>query len=304
LAERDLAQARKIDPRNPEADYLSGVVCQRWQRSQEAFDYYRSASEKQPNELAYVMAQAETLVAMGRSEEALSLLQAKVVYFEYSATIRDAVGQLLMQKEKFKEAAEILHQASILATDDNTIREHLAMAQFRAKQYRDASDVLARLIRDDKYAKRSDLYLALGECLLKTNRAREARETFEAASQFDTTNAAIWMGLGKAALQLNDVRRAEMSIKRSLFIEPASSEGHLLLGYVRLRQGKLEESLSAFRKANALDSSDTVSLCMVGYALEKLGKNAEALRCYAQALKIKPGDEMATKLMAEVQLNQ
>ncbi len=33
-------------------------------------------------------------------------------------------------------------------------------------------------------------------------------------------------------------------------------------------------------------------------------KPREALACYAQALKLKPRDEMATRLMADVQLNQ
>ena len=40
------------------------------------------------------------------------------------------------------------------------------------------------------------------------------------------------------------------------------------------------------------------------YVLEKMGHNDEALRCYAQALKLKPNDDFATRLMAEVQLNQ
>jgi Flp pilus assembly protein TadD len=304
LADKELVQARRLDPKSAEADYLSGVVCQRWQRTQEAYDYYRSASGKQSGELAYLMAQAEMLVAMGRADEALDLLQAKVVYFEYSATIRDAVGQLLMQKGKFAQAVDVLRQASILASDDDTVREHLALAHFQNKQYRDAADVLVRLVHDDKYLKRADLYLALGECQMQLNKPREARDSFDTASQLSPNQAPAWVGLGKAAIGVNDLRRAEMALKRSLAIEPASSEGNLLLGYVRLRQGKFDEALAAFRKSNALDTGDTVSLCMVGYVLEKMGRNDEALRCYAQALKLKPNDDFATRLMAEVQLNQ
>ena len=304
LADKELVQARRLDPKNAEADYLSGVVCQRWQRGQEAFDYYRSASEKQPSELAYVMAQAEMLVALNRSDEATALLQGKIVFFEYSSAIRDAVGQLLMAKGKYQQAVEVLHQASVLASDDANVREHLAVAYFKNKQYREASEVLARLVKDDRFLKRADLYLALGESQLNMSKPRDARETFEIATQVNPNNAACWVGLGKAALQLNDLRRAELALKRSLTVEPASSEANLLLGYVRLRQDKLEDALGSFRKANALDSADTVSLCMVGYVLEKLGRNDEALRNYAAALKIKPGDELATRLMADVELNR
>jgi tetratricopeptide (TPR) repeat protein len=302
-ADKELIQARRLDPKSAEADYLSGVVCQRWQRTQEALDYYRSASEKQSGELAYQMAQAEMLVALGRSDDALALLQSKVVYFEYSAAIRDAVGQLLMQKGKYDKAAEVLRQASILANDDDTIREHLALALFQNKQYRDAIDILNRLVHVDKYAKRADLYLALGECQMQINKPRDARDSFDTATQISPNAAHAWLGLGKSALAVNDLRRADIALKRCLSVDPASSECNLLLGYVRMRESKYEEALAAFRKAHALDDTDTVSLCMVGYTLEKLGKNDEAVRCYAKALKIKPGDDFATRLMAEVEVN-
>jgi tetratricopeptide (TPR) repeat protein len=304
LADKELTLARRLDPRNAEADYLAGAVCQRWQKFQEAQDFYRSAGEKQPGELAYLLAQAEALVLLNRADEALALLQNRVVFFESSATIRDAVGQLLMQKGKYDQAVDLFRQASVLATDDNSIREHLALAQVRTKQYRDAANVLERLLKDQRYAKRADLYLALGECQLNTNRAREARDTFETASQINPNQASIWMSLGKAALQLNDLRRAELALKRSIAIEPASSEANLLIGYVRLRQNKRAEALASFRKASALDPNDTVSLCMIGYVLEKAGKSREALNFYAQALKLKPQDEMATRLMADIQLNR
>jgi tetratricopeptide (TPR) repeat protein len=304
LADKELVLARRLDPKNAEADYLGGVICQRWQRFQEAHDFYRSAAEKQPGELAFLLAQSEALVLLNRHDEALALLQARVVYFESSATIRDAVGQLLMQKGKYDQAVDMFRQASTLATDDNAIREHLALAQVRTRQYREAADVLARVLKDERSAKRADLYLALGECQLNTNRPRDARETFETAAQLNPNNPAVFMALGKAALQLNDHRRAEIALKRSLAIDPASSEANLLIGYVRLRQNKRGEALASFRKASALDPNDTVSLCMIGYVLEKSGKSREALNFYAPALKLRPNDEMATRLMADQQINQ
>jgi tetratricopeptide (TPR) repeat protein len=304
LADAELLRARKLDPRSAEADYLSGVVCQRWQRAQEAHDYYRSAAEKQPNELAYLLAQAEMLVTLNKPDEAMALLQAKVVYFEYSGTIRDAVGQLYMQKREYGRAVDVLRQASILATDDPAIREHLAVACYHAKQYKEAAEVLGRLVKDDRYATRGDLYVLLGECQLNLSKAREARDAFETATQLSPNLWTAWGGFGKAALRNGDLRRAEIALRRALSIEPASSETNLLLGYVRLKQDKLDDALAAFRKSSALDPSDTVSLCMVGYVLEKQGKGREALDQYGKALRLKPNDDLATKLMAEIQFDK
>src|SRR5690606_39938302 len=66
LAQKFCDQARKLDEKNAEADYLSGVIYQRWQRPETSLAYYTSATEKAPSELPYLMARSEMLV---RSEE-------------------------------------------------------------------------------------------------------------------------------------------------------------------------------------------------------------------------------------------
>ena len=300
LAEKELERARTAAPANAEADYLSGVVYQRWQRTQTACEFYTSASEKAPAELAYLLARAEMLVAMDRTPEALSLLQAKVVYFEHSGAIRDAVGQLLVQQGEYAEAAAMLREASILSEDDQTIREHLGLALFYAKNFAGAQDVLDRLVQQEGYTERFDLLLALGDCQMHTGRLREARSNFETAARLKPESAAAWRALGQAAIAADDLKRAEISIRRALALDEQAGQGHLLLGYVRLKQNRLAEALEAFRRANHLDGTDTVSLCMIGYTFEKAGDGRRAVAYYQQALRMRPGDELAARLLAGV----
>lgn len=300
MAEKELAIAREADPKEAEADYLSGVVCQRWQKPEAAYEFYSTAVEKAPNELPYCLAKAEMLVAMDRSNEALALLQEKVTFFEHSAVIRDATGQLLVQAGRYADGVEMLRQASILATDDLLIREHLAMAQYLNKQYHEASDQFTRLLKDKKNEKRSDLYLAQGECELALGKCSEARGSFEIASRLNPSSVQAWTGIAKAALQVNDTRRADLALKRAVALDGNSAETQLLLGYLRLKEQKLNDALQAFRKAAELDRTDTVSLCMIGYVLEKAGQPEKAMQYYGRALKLKPNDEMAKGLMASV----
>ena len=300
LAEQELTLARKYNPNDPEPYYLSGVVYQRWQKPQVAYDFYHQASGKAPAELSYVLAESEMLVALDRSPEALTLLQGKVVYFEHSGAIRDVVGQLLMQAGRYKEAAASFREASILAEDDQGIRERLASALFHSNEYREAAEILARLVQQDGFTKRVDLFTMLGECQLALGKPRDARYSFESASNLDQYSAHIWQCLGRAALETGDIRRAEMSLARSIKLDATVAEAHLLLGYAQLRQDRPAEALAEFEKANTLEPRDTVSLCMVGYALQKMGRSDEAFQTYAKALKIHPGDEMARTLMADV----
>ena len=75
----------------------------------------------------------------------LQLLQAKVVFFEHSAGIRDAVARLLLSKQRYKEAADLFRQATILTPEEPSFREGLGLAQYYAKQYKEAANTL-RLI--------------------------------------------------------------------------------------------------------------------------------------------------------------
>jgi tetratricopeptide (TPR) repeat protein len=304
LAENELRLARQFNPKNPEADYLSGVVYQRWEKPDVAYEFYSHACDKAPAELSYLMAKAEMLVAMDRAPEALKLLQERVIYFEHSATIRDAVGQLLVGDKQYARAVDVLRQASVLTPDDLMIREHLALAQYYAKQYDEAATTLTKLLKEERFEKRSDLWATLGECQSQTGKFRDARDSFEAATKIDPSSASLWLGFGKSALQYGDLRRAELALKKADSIDPSSTEVSLLTGYLRLRQERLPEALTAFRKASSVDNADTLSLCMTGYVLQKMGRTDEAIQYYGKALTRNPKDELANKLMTAVQVHE
>lgn len=302
-AENELKLARQHAPADGEAFYLSGVIYQRWQKPEAAFEFYKGASERSPAEISYLLAQAEMLVAMDRRGEALALLTEKVNYFEHSGVIRDAVGQLLMQSGRHGDAVAMFRQACILAEDDQGVRERLGLALYHNKNYRECADVLGKLVADEAYQTRADLFTVLGESQLQLGKSRDARYSFETASTLDPYSAPIWRGLGRAALEQGDLKRAELSLTRSVKLDPAPAETHLLIGYTRLRQNRLPEALTSFQTAHATDRRDTVSLCMIGYAYAKMGRQAEALQYYGKALSIRPGDDLATQLMAGVNLN-
>jgi cytochrome c-type biogenesis protein CcmH/NrfG len=210
------------------------------------------------------------------------------------------IGQLLVDDGQFAQAVESLRQASVLAPEDLGIREHLAMALLYNKQPREASDIFARLLKEEPQSIRPELWIALGQCQLETNRVSDARSSFDKATQLDASSAVAWRNLAKATLELGDTRRAEIVLRKAMTIQSENSECHLMLGYIRLRQERLNDALVEFQSASLLDRNDTLSLCMIGHVLEKMGKQTEALKYYARALKIEPDDKLAAKLMASV----
>ena len=220
VAQQDLGRAMEFAPAKAEPYYLRGVINQRWQKLEAASTDYQLASEKAPSELAYVLARAETLVAMDRPKEALALLQEKMPYFENNPVIRDAAGQLFMQQNRYSEAVDLFRQAGMLATDDIGLKERLAKAMLFNNQHREAAEMLSRLTRDERNAGRADLYIMLGEACMQSDRPSEARAAFETATVNNPSNALGWQGLGKVALNGNDLRRAEIAIRKSVALDP------------------------------------------------------------------------------------
>src|SRR5437763_1809102 len=83
-----------------------------------------------------------------------------------------------------------------------------ALAKFLSQQYRDAADVLARLVTDEKYAKRGDLYLALGECQMQLGNPAQARTSLDTASELMPAAPEVWLSLAKCSIASADFRRA------------------------------------------------------------------------------------------------
>jgi tetratricopeptide (TPR) repeat protein len=300
FADAELNAARAITPKLPEADYLSGVIYQRWQQPAKALIFYQHASEEAPDELAYLMAKSETLVSLNRQDEALAILDERADHFEHNPVIHDAMGMILLQQNKLDKAVETFRWALILAPDDVTIREHLSMALFQFKRYGEAAMNLERLVKDDSLAKRADLHLTLAECDVELNRPAEARISAQTAVDLDPSSSAAWLTLAKISLQLGDIRQAEVGVGKALAMEPTSSQAYLLKGYLRLKSNDFVAALEAFKQATQFDQKDTTSLCMTGYVLQKMSRSREAADYYKQALKLDPHDAMATQFMANI----
>ena len=234
----------------------------------------------------------------------VALLQEKVNYFENSPAIRDAYGQLLVQAGRYGDAVDMFRQASVLAEDDLTLRERFGLALYYDKQYVEAADVLGKLLEKDDFKDRADLLAALGQAQLQTGKPRDARRSFETATEKDPSSSKIWLGLARAAMEANDFKRSELALRKAHSLEPKASEAYLLHGYLRIKQDRMKDALVSFERASSLDPTDTVSVCMIGYVYEKTGRQDKAMEYYGKALKIKPNDPLASRLMAGIDLHE
>ncbi|HQY88693.1 MAG TPA: tetratricopeptide repeat protein, partial [Tepidisphaeraceae bacterium] len=283
-----------------EVEYLKGIVAQHWMKLDEALRHYNEASALKPEDLAYLLAQAETLVLLGREDDAMRVLIDRSTYFEHSAPIRDAIGQLYEQRGQMAEAVEYFRQASVLDPEDDAIRERLALAFYRVNRHRDALSQLNRLLAKPELAARADLQVLAGECRFNQSQTVEARDAFEAAARSDSSLVEAWQGVARSSLALNDVRRASLALKKASAVDPDNASTWLLIGYTKMREGDTAGAFESFGRAATLDSSDPVAVTMMGLLFQRNGMTDRAINLYGRALAISPKDELAQKLMADV----
>ena len=91
------------------------------------------------------MATAETLVSLGRMEEALTLCTHHWSDFERNSTLRAVAGHIYTLLGRYEEAADAYVEATSLSPEDDLLATTLASALVKSERHTEARVVLERL---------------------------------------------------------------------------------------------------------------------------------------------------------------
>ncbi len=295
-----IKRATELDPNYADAYYRMGVILQRWQRYEPAYQAYTKAYENEPDNVNGLLASAEMLVAMDRTEEAIAKLEDKLTYFEHNAAIRVSVARMYMMNHDNDRALRMFREAQLLAPEDMTLLEHLALAEYSAQNYSEAIYYLGKLTELPQFKHRRDLRTALGDCYQATSNHKKARLLFLELTQQRPTDIDAWVRLGQAAWIVGDDTRLGMAARQVTSLAPDRYEGQLLTGMAHVRAGRSDQALVSFQRASALAPDSALPHIMRGMTLEKSGQMELAGQAYGVALRVDPQDARAQRLMAGV----
>ena len=296
-----MVTAIETDPEHAPAHYQLGVINQRWQKYDVALNNYRLASQYDPESVSGLIAEAEMLVKLNRDDEALKRLSRKLVYFDHNAAIRVSIGRICLMRGEMDRAVSMFNEAHLLAPEDPTVLQHLAMAEYSDKRYGEAIYHLQQLLETEGYETRRDLRTALGDCYQATGKSKEARLLFLSLTDEDPTDVNAWVKLGQAAWIVGDERRLRQSAQQINALAPDRFEGYLLAGMVMRNDGKNVEAIALFERASGLSPDSSLPHILRGMTLEDAGQITEAGSAYAAALRIDPTDQRAKRLLAGVE---
>ncbi len=296
-----MKHAIELEPQHAQAHYQLGVIQQRWQQYDQALESYKLAFKYDPENVFGLIALSEMLVKLNRADEALYHLQSKLTYYDHNAAIRVSIARISLMRQDLDRAEQMYQEAHLLAPEDPTVLEHLAMAEYSAKRYGEAIYHLRQLQETPGYENRRDIRMALGDCYQATGKAKEARLIFLDLTRENPQDIDSWVKLGQAAWIVGDDVRLRASARQITSLAPDRFEGYLLAGMVMRKDSKPAEAIRLFERASRLSPDSSLPHILRGMTLEDAGQLRDAGDAYAAALRIDPNDQRARRLLAGIE---
>ncbi|MFO0832648.1 MAG: tetratricopeptide repeat protein [Phycisphaerales bacterium] len=302
-AQASFAKAKEIDPAEVEAYYYSGILSERITLREEALENYRKANELDPEKVQYPIAAADMMIELGRVDEAEQYLLQQQVQLHHTAGVQQMLGKISVLRGDNVQAEKFFTEARILASDETSVLEDLARAQFNLAKWGEAESNLARLLRSPEYTDRRDLAHMRAKCLNNLNRNAEARDLLVTLTKGDIGQADVeaWISLGQVAYTLGDWSRVRQSFVRTISLAPERPEGYILRGLHQRRTNDLKGAEQSFRKAIDISPS-AENYIILGLVYQKMHNEPAAKTCFAKASALDPKDEVARQLVQDPSL--
>lgn len=266
-AREAIDHALVLSGRDAETEYLAGIVAQRYGELDAALTHYLSASSLASDVPEYVLAVAETYVALDEPAAGLDFLEPRIDDFDGFIPLRMLAANIC-QSLNLKTAA-VEHCLAAIGRDDrnDTTDIEAAMIFQWADQFAE-SIALLRPIVDRSWPENGDLSLeqenrhgpgnrgaavTLARAYLGTRQWPAAMGVLKLLMADDKSDINAWCLYCRAALSAGDLDSAWEAIDVFNRHNPPTPETCLLQAYVAHRRGDREATRRAATEALKLD---------------------------------------------------
>ncbi len=245
------ARVETLDPTNADLFYGRAIVFERIGQIQQAHDSYVHAVELAPNAIHYRLAVAESLIDLGRIDDARTMLTGEGGEDELVPGFRQLLGHIAFMTGQTDEALQFFTEAVLLDANDPVLREDLCRAQISAHRFAEAESTLRGLSSQAYYKQRRDLRYLHASCLIELDRPVEARAillelTTGAAG---TNDIEAWIRIVDVAVLLRDDHLLRTAARHLMTSAPRRAEGFLAQAYWQRGQGDLDGALHSAEQA-------------------------------------------------------
>jgi arylsulfatase A-like enzyme len=273
-------RALSINPRAvaPRAQVAQTLL--RLGRHQEAFEAFKALVEQFPKDEGYRVGMLRSLSGAGRNSEALELAREEVESVPDSGRLHANAGVLLMTAGKAADAEKEFRKALGLAPDDVGARLGLAKSLAALGKTEEAAGAYADVIKAGRRSAQAQEaareVMPLADRLASAGRLEAARRAYIAAHEAGVSSEASYLNLALVFRRLGPPAAVLATLEEGIQAHPASPDLRYRAGRVLLDAGKGAQAEAQLRKALELDAGRADARLYLALALQASGKKAEA----------------------------
>jgi tetratricopeptide (TPR) repeat protein len=297
-------------------DYLQKARgCVDRQEWQEACELCKQVLALEPKNVEAYKLLANSFRELGKLQEAMQSYRKALSLQPENAELCRQFGDLLAQQQEWEAVVSAYRRAVELDPKLPGMETRLAHA-FReraqldltaaASFYNLAIQSNASQIQTDRHfleihPDRPDIYLTLGDTLVKQKRPDEAILIYQTTMNRFPENPEIYLHLGKAMAAKNDRVGAMAAYRRAIAIDPNHYWSHHHLGDILAEQGKLPEAIASYHRAIETNPSPSFwHYHNLGTVQGYYGEWEEAIVSYDKAIELNPNYSWSHKNLGDI----
>jgi len=285
-AEQIYRQILAVEPNQPDALHLLGVIAHQAGRNEVAVEYIGRAITLQGSVAAFHNNLAEAYRALHRISDAIACYRRAVELKPDYVDAHNNLGVALMDQGKPDEAAACYHHALALKPDYAIAHNNLGITLKDQGKLDEAVACYRRAVElNPDYA---EAHYNLGLALRDEKNLEEVIACYRRAVALKPDYAMAHNNLGVALMDQGKPDEAAACYHRALALKPDYAMAHSNLGNTLTMRGKLDDAVACYRRAVAVKPDYAEGHHNLGNALRELGKLEEAAACYHRALALKP----------------
>jgi len=274
-----LGLLNSLSSTNPEpkgAEYLRGLVLYQKSNFHDAASAFAKAVEQDPSDLEAMKMEGASLFRMGRSAEAIPLLEkAKSASQRLNVDPEYVLGLCYIDTNRFDDARHAF--ATQYDFPPDSAQAYLLEGRLLIRRgYLPPAEKATFKALELK----SDLPLAhlqLGQIALARNDLLEAIAQFTSERNLNPMFGTVYDRLGDAYLRSGDYANAQKSLDRAVLLEPTLNIPYILLGKVMLEQDDALMATMYLKHAIDIDDKNSMAHALLGRAYRSLGRTEDAV---------------------------
>jgi len=248
--------------------------------------------------------------------------------------VRSNLGAALVASGKYLQAIE-QYKLALLAKQDTNVRLNLGLAYYKAAQYVNAAQELAKVHEAEPTSQQATMLLA--DCGLRLGENKKAIELLTPLRQKNPGDAGIAYLLGTALARdgqtaeaqtviqqilgagesaearlligttkfaANDFTGALEDLRQAVKLNPALPDAYTYYGLALFSKGEMEESKKAFQTALSQDPNNFEANLHIGIMFRQDQDTEHALPYIRKALSLRPGNVSVRYQLALIMLAQ